>query len=87
MDANDWVHCICQMVEEIQDDIPYVWDHFLKLFKSHFTVEYLCAEAQKELLGLQMHDQALETYASHFETFTDTLGISQDADIFLALFI
>ena len=34
-----------------------------------------------------MNDQALNTYAEHFEAFTDTLGILQDADIFLALFI
>ena len=34
-----------------------------------------------------MNDQALGTYADHFKMFTNTLGISQDADIFLALFI
>ena len=87
MDTNDWVNHIHQTVTEIQDDVPYVWDHFIKMFKSHFTQEYLHAEARKELLSLQMHDQALETYADHFETFTNTLGISWDADIFLALFI
>ena len=87
MNNNGWVNHICQTVEEIQDEIPYVWDHFVKLFKSHFTQEYLCAEAWKELLGLQMNGQALETYANHFKMFTDTLGISRDADIFLALFI
>ena len=76
MDNNDWVNCIYQTVTEIQDDIPYIWEHFMKLFKSHFTREYLYVEAQKELLSLQMNNQALGTYADHFETFTDTLGVS-----------
>ena len=37
MDNNDWVNHTLQTVTDIQDDVPYVWEHFVKLFKSHFT--------------------------------------------------
>ena len=73
--------------ETLDDDIPYVWNHFEQQFKECVYGQYRYADLCDQLSKLQMHNEKLEMYADQFEKLTTELEKPHDNIFFLALFI
>ena len=84
---DEWVDIMRRTTETLDDDIPYIWNHFEQQFKERVYSQYRYADLCDQLSKLQMHNQKLETYADQFEKLTTELGKPRDNIFFLALFI
>ena len=84
---DEWVDIMRRTTETLDDDIPYIWNHFEQQFKEWVYGQYRYADLCDQLSKLQMHNQKLETYADQFEKLTTELEKPQDNIFFLALFI
>ena len=87
MSTDEWVDIMRRTTETLDDDIPYIWNHFVQRFKEHVYGQYRYADLCDQLSKLQMHNEKLETYANQFEKLTTELEKPRDNTFFLALFI
>ena len=73
--------------EMLDDNIPYIWNHFEQQFKERIYGQYRYADLCDQLSKLQMNNEKLEAYADQFEKLTNELEKPRDNIFFLALFI
>ena len=87
MSTDEWVDIMRRTTETLDDDIPYIWNHFVQQFKERVYGQYRYADLCDQLSKLQMHNQKLEEYANQFEKLTTELEKPCDNIFFLVLFI
>ena len=87
MQDDDWVDTMRRVTTTLEEDIPYIWNHFVCRFKEHVYSQYQYADLCNQLLKLQMHNQKLEAYANQFEKLTTELKKPRNHEFFLALFM
>ena len=87
MSTDEWVDIMRRTTETLDDNIPYIWNHFVQQFQECVYGQYRYADLCDQLSKLQMHNQKLETYADQFEKLTTELEKPRDNIFFLALFI
>ena len=87
MQDDEWVSTMRNTVMAIDNDIPYVWNHFVQWFKEHIYHQYQYVDLCDQLSKLQMTNQKLETYVDQFEKLITELDKPRNNLFFLALFI
>ena len=82
MQDDDWVDTMRRVIATLEEDIPFIWNQFIRQLKEHVYGQYRYADLCDQLSKLQMHNQKLEEYADQFEKLTAELEKPRDSMFF-----